>query len=158
MRWRWVVGKRLGRVLILLGCAAGVGAVFVTQGGLDLLTFSRADHSPFDYGPLRGKAVALPPSAPSSSVDTGRFTVDCYSYPGQPVIIASRDSHGSNMGAWELEPMKMHGDVVDQVGSCEIGRSAKKKDGYVIHGTNGYEHVTLYFDKAGRFVEYFFSW
>jgi hypothetical protein len=102
--------------------------------------------------------VAPPALGPTSSVKAGSFTVDCYSYPDKPVVVASRRADGSAIGAWELEPMKMHGDVIDQVGSCEIDRSAKKKDGYVIHGTNGYEHVTLYFDKAGRFVEYFFSW
>ena len=84
--------------------------------------------------------------------------MDCYSYPSKAVTISSRRPDGSAIGAWELEPMRAEGKTLDEVGSCEITLAEKKKAGYVVHGTTGYEHVTFYFDKAGHLVEYFFSW
>ncbi len=152
------VGRKLWLILILAVCISAIAFIFVTQGGLDLLAFVTADHSPFDYGPLRPNRVALPKSAPTSSVKTDNFIVECYSHPSNPVVITSRAPNNSIVGSWEIGPVIVNGQIIDRVTSLEIIRSEKNKTGYVIHGYVGGEHATFYFDNVGRLVEYWISW
>ena len=151
----------LKRVLKILVLAAVIGAaIYVTPIVVVFIQFLRQDHSPFDYGPLKPKAVAAPKSTPTSSVTASGFVVECYGPAGQPIVMASRPGKGGPLtGVWQIGPVTMDGKVVDQeTGPAEIYRAKRKKTGWVVHGDIGGEHATYYFDGNGKLTEYWISW
>ena len=139
--------------------AAAVVLLVVVAVGAMLFAWSRQDHSPFDYGPLRGTAISAPKSAPTSSVRTSTFVVECQGRAGLPVVITSRGVGGAVIGAWRIGPVMVSGKVLDaEPGPAEVSSAIRKRSGWVIHGAIGGEHATYYFDDAGRLTQYYISW
>jgi hypothetical protein len=143
----WIAG-----LLCIVGLLGGAAFIAVCW------PFITADHSPFDWGPFPARAAVAPASPPTSSVRMGAFTVDCYTQRGKPVVLTSRRSDGSLVGAWQMQHRQPGMEKECQCDSCAIEGSVRKRNGYVIHGWTGYEHATFYFDQRGRLTEYYVSW
>ncbi len=152
------MNRRLRWLLLPIGVVVlGAGAFLAV-----LLLPWLGDHSPYDFGPLRGEPAAVPESRPDSTLEMPPFIVECYVRDSSSPVIATRRQDGSIVSAWALIPRQDDGQVVGEIHTCHLARAERTKDGYVIHGgvywTHGEEHATFYFDVQGRLVSFYLSW